>query len=300
MRFSYNQGADPRWTASDTIVSAANTVADANALSLGTSPIKWAPTLTSEGACQGISIWWLIKRAMNDDFWTWFGPPKCAAPSSTKAYGAAGAPVAAVKTVMQGQMRIALQGGDRATNHRAAINYILSNTTGHLTNKRGLVLRQLRPGEIVAAWRQELFIGKQVGDIGRRVLFIAHQDKVLHRLQRRPQRLDERKERQIEEQQPIFGVVEDVLQLLGEQARVDGVQHRADARDRVVQLQVAVGVDRQRRHPIARPHPELQERLGELLGAVVDGPPVAFVNRALQGPGKDQRLAVVARCVFYQ
>ncbi|MBS0639502.1 MAG: YopT-type cysteine protease domain-containing protein [Acetobacteraceae bacterium] len=142
MRFSYNQGADPRWTASDTIVSAANTVADANALSLGTSPIKWAPTLTSEGACQGISIWWLIKRAMNDDFWTWFGPPKCAAPSSTKAYGAAGAPVAAVKTVMQGQMRIALQGGDRATNHRAAINYILSNTTGHLTNKRGLVLRQ--------------------------------------------------------------------------------------------------------------------------------------------------------------
>jgi hypothetical protein len=41
------------------------------------------------------------------------------------------------------------------------------------------------------------------------------------------QLFDQRHEAQVEEQELIFGMVDDVLDLFGEQARVDGVQNRS-------------------------------------------------------------------------
>lgn len=29
------------------------------------------PTDTSEGVCFGLSIWWIVKKAKNEDFWSW-------------------------------------------------------------------------------------------------------------------------------------------------------------------------------------------------------------------------------------
>jgi hypothetical protein len=90
-------------------------------------------TVTSNGACLGISLWWLVKRSLGDDFWTWFGPPRSAAPSAP-GDGKAGEPVDFIKEVMNAQKL--LVGGQpdgvfdakvsdvRKMNVDAAINYI--------------------------------------------------------------------------------------------------------------------------------------------------------------------------------
>ena len=49
----------------------------------------------------------------------------------------------------------------------------------------------------------------------------------------------------------ILGVVDDVGDLVGEQARIDGVTDRADAGDAVVQLEMAVVVPGERRDALA-------------------------------------------------
>ena len=75
--------------------------------------------------------------------------------------------------------------------------------------------------------------------------------------------LDQRQEGQVEEQRGVLGVVGDVGDLLGEQARVDGVADRADAGDGVVELEMAVAVPGQRRHPVAGLDAEPDQRVGE-------------------------------------
>jgi hypothetical protein len=139
MEFRYIQSKDNRWSAGQAMESI-NTVESANKLATGV--IKNAPTVTSAGACQGISMWWLIKTALGEDFWDWFGPPAKAAPTSTRANGVAGEPVKFIKEIMMVQSALSgLQGFKRENNHSAAINYILAKTKGHLTNKRGMVVR---------------------------------------------------------------------------------------------------------------------------------------------------------------
>ena len=65
------------------------------------------------------------------------------------------------------------------------------------------------------------------------------------------QRLDQRREGEIEEQVSVLGVVDDVGDLLRKQPRIDRVQHRPRAGDAVVELQVAVAVPRERGDAIA-------------------------------------------------
>jgi hypothetical protein len=100
-------------------------------------------TATSNGACQGISAWWIIKRAQGDDFWTWFGPPKSAAPEAA-GNGKAGEPVQAVQEVMQeqdlllGPKFITPVSSQRQMNHDAATNYIVAKSNNHLVKWRTL------------------------------------------------------------------------------------------------------------------------------------------------------------------
>ena len=75
--------------------------------------------------------------------------------------------------------------------------------------------------------------------------------KALIVLHARGDRLDQRQEGQVEEQDLVFGMVGDPDDLVGMQARVERVQHRARAGDRVVQLQVAVAVPGQRGDAVA-------------------------------------------------
>lgn len=137
--YKYTQAKDNRWSASGpSDETKALTVSGALALAQSTNRDDFLPTVSSGGACQGISIWWIIKRALGEDYWAWLGPPKKAAPASPNDNGKAGEPVIEIKKIMKLQAALGLT---RPQNHDAAINYILSKTSGHLTRRRGLVLR---------------------------------------------------------------------------------------------------------------------------------------------------------------
>ncbi len=159
MDYLYQQALDSRWTASGPVdQSVAQTFAGATALSQGLTPNL--PTVSSDGACQGISMWWIIKRALGDNFWDWFGPSRKSSPSSSRTFPKSGEPVSKIKEVMQLQARLP---GSRRTNHDAAVNYILAKTKGHLVRKRGMVLRTNQTFKSMAyeitAKRGYVFIG---------------------------------------------------------------------------------------------------------------------------------------------
>ena len=96
--------------------------------------------------------------------------------------------------------------------------------------------------------------------------------------------LDQIDEGGIEEHEAVFGVIDDVDDLLDEQARVDGVAHRAHAGDAVVQLEMAVAVPGQRRDAVARFDAERDQRVGELRPALqqagVVGALIGLVRRS--------------------
>lgn len=137
MDYLYEQAKDYRWQASGPAIDGiARTVVGAAAFSSGIVP--HVATVSTNGACQGISMWWLIKNAMGEDFWDWFGASRTSAPWSRLTNAKAGDPVAKIKEVMKLQAATPFS---RRQNHEAAVNYILAKTKAHLTQKRGLVLR---------------------------------------------------------------------------------------------------------------------------------------------------------------
>ena len=106
--------------------------------------------------------------------------------------------------------------------------------------------------------------------------------------------LQQRQQRRVDEQQPVRRVVDDVLELLREQPRVDRVHHGADARHRVVELEVAVVVPGQRGDAVARLHARGHERVGELPRAAEHLAPGAAVPRRVQRHRDDLDVRVVA------
>ncbi len=81
--------------------------------------------------------------------------------------------------------------------------------------------------------------------------------------QARRKLLDQRRKDWIEEDVSVLGVIDDVLQLLGEQARVDRMQHPPRGGDAIVELEVTIGVPGERRDPVAGLEPERVERVGQ-------------------------------------
>ena len=117
------------------------------------------------------------------------------------------------------------------------------------------------------------------------MLAIGHEHVGLDGLERGRELLDQRQKRQIEEQRRVLRVVGDVGDLLGEQARVDGVADGADAGDGVVELEVAVAVPGQRRHAVARLDAEADESVGEPADALARLCVAVAVHAALNGLG---------------
>jgi hypothetical protein len=129
---------------------------------------------------------------------------------------------------------------------------------------------------------------------------VGHRDERLDRLHARGDRLDQRQEGQVEEQDLVFGMVGDPDDLVRVQARVQRVQHGARARHGVVQLHVAVAVPRQRRDPVA----EADAAGGEGVGHPARSPRDLRVGRpvqvALDAARNHLPLAVVALGVRQQ
>ena len=85
-----------------------------------------------------------------------------------------------------------------------------------------------RPGEIVGFGGEQLLIAQRVCRRARQRRAIGHRDPVPNRRTQRPQPLDDLATRKIEEHRFIFGVVDDVDDLVVEESRVDGVADRPE------------------------------------------------------------------------
>ena len=173
---------------------------------------------------------------------------------------------------------------------------------GGVAERGGQVFVELRPFVVGGFGRQQGFVVAQVGQIRLRgqVLRPGQQHPAFHFGAVRSQLLDQGQKRQIKEQEPVFGVVDDVDELLGEQARVDGVADRAAPRNAVVQLQVAVGVPGQGPDSVAGLDAQLREGIGQLFGPLIRPGVVRAVPAAFGQPRHDFGGAVPAGGVAEQ
>ena len=84
------------------------------------------------------------------------------------------------------------------------------------------------------------------------------------------QRRERRQQRRVDEHQLVLGVVDDELELLRKQPRVQRVQHGAHAGDRVIQLEMPVIVPGERPDPVTGLDARRLQRVGELARAPED------------------------------
>ncbi len=157
---------------------------------------------------------------------------------------------------------------------------------------RGLV--EHRPVVLGRLTRDQAFIASDLEAGSWQMGIVGQHEDALELRQLRRQALDQRQEHRVGEQIAVLGVVDDVGDLVREQARVDRVADGADARDAVVELEVPVIVPGERRDPVALADPELRlQRVGQLPDPAAErgiGDPV----RGLVGAAGDHlRLAVI-------
>ncbi len=101
----------------------------------------------------------------------------------------------------------------------------------------------------------------------------------------RDARLQQRSEGLVDEDHPVFGVVDDPADLVGVQARIEGVADRPDPHDPVPDLQVPPAVPGQGGHPVAGPHAHLEQGVRDPLGPCVDLGIGGAVDRPFQRAG---------------
>ena len=182
--------------------------------------------------------------------------------------------------------------------HHAAVGvehaFGLAGGARGVAQRAGGVLVELRPFRQRVHLVEQALVAEQAAELParRHVLAVGHEHVGLDALQRRRELLHQRQEGEVEEQRRVAGVVGDVGDLLLEQARVDGVADGADAGDGVVELEVAVAVPGEGRHPVARLDAEADERVGEPADALARGAVAVAVQAAFDGLGDDLHIGV--------
>src|SRR5579885_2833224 len=93
---------------------------------------------------------------------------------------------------------------------------------------------------------------------------VGHRDPAFDVRAMRLQLLDERDEGEVEEDVAVLGMIDDVDDLLGEEARIDGMADRAHAGDAIIDLEMAKAVPGKRADAVRLLDAQPNERIGEL------------------------------------
>ncbi len=153
---------------------------------------------------------------------------------------------------------------------------------GRVAHAGGGILVERAPGEVAIDLADPFLVRHRVAQAGRRqVGRIGEHDGAFDRRQAAGQLLQERQEAEIGHDRAVFRVVDDPGDLLGKQARVDGVIDRPDAENAVPCFQVAPGVPGERRHPVAELDAVAVEPLRHFQGARAQRRVVGGVERPL-------------------
>src|SRR3982074_115933 len=125
----------------------------------------------------------------------------------------------------------------------------IAGGAGSVAKAGGGILVELRPFEAVGLSRHQLFISRQAIDsCALRLGRITEIDPALNSRTLRHQLLHQVDEGGIEEDEAILGVIDDVDDLIDEQAGVHGVTNTAHARNPIIKLKMAVPLPPPRRH----------------------------------------------------
>ena len=139
----------------------------------------------------------------------------------------------------------------------------VARRAARVTKYRRLALIELRVVEASGTCvLEQILVAQRVGklpDLCPVRAPASHDDVVGDSPEARSELGEDRNERLVHEDHPVLGVVDDVGQLLGEQADVQRVQHGADAGGGEVELEVALVVPGEARHPVALLHAEPDE-----------------------------------------
>ena len=115
---------------------------------------------------------------------------------------------------------------------------------------------------------------------------VCQNDIALDRRQTIGQRLHERHEGKVDQRHPVFGVVDDPGDLLGEEARVDGVIDRARPGYAVPAFEVPVAIPGERRDAVAVLDLLAMKPLGDFQRAMADIAIVRIVHRPFDRAGR--------------
>ena len=145
---------------------------------------------------------------------------------------------------------------------------------------------ELGPAVVFGSRLDPGFVTHQPGKarIGWKPITVAECDPVLHSGAVRGNRTYDRQERQIETDRFVFRIIDDPRDLFRRKPRIDGVQHARAAAYAVVQLEVAVPIPSQRRHPLASGDTERIERISHLATSTHGRLIVVAVQVALDAP----------------
>ena len=166
-----------------------------------------------------------------------------------------------------------------------------------VAERRGGLLVEIGPLQGAGLVGDQLLIAQQVGDLarGRHVRPVGHHHDVLHGLELGEHALDDRQQVEVDEDDLVFGVVGDVGDMFGREARIERVQHGADAGDAEIELEVAIGVPGDGADPVSELDAQSLERLSQLLGTLGRIPVAVAMDRALDRAGDDLDVGIVAR-----
>ena len=108
-----------------------------------------------------------------------------------------------------------------------------------------------------------------------------------------PHAFDDRQQVEVDEDHLVLGMVGDIGDVLGRQPRVERVQHRADAGNAEIELEMAIGVPGDGADPVAELDAQPLQRLGQLLGALARVPVAVAVDRPLDRARHDLDVGIV-------
>jgi hypothetical protein len=143
----------------------------------------------------------------------------------------------------------------------------VAGRAARVAERRGGALVELGP-RVVARARlvEQRLVGERAWQ--RVDVAVAHDHVVAHALELGSELGQWLHERAVDEHDPVLGVVDDVDDLLGEEADVERVEHGAVGGHRHVELKVALRVPGERRHAVAALHPEALEHAPETVDAL--------------------------------
>ena len=174
----------------------------------------------------------------------------------------------------------------------------LAGGAGGVAQRRCAPLVELGPDEpLFVLGRYQLVIG---GDDRESGLGRFEQDKAAIRRQLWHQALDQRDEAGLDKQHPVLRMVDDVDDLFIEQARIDRVAHRADPRDAVIELEMAIIVPGEGADPVAGADAEPHQGARQPARAAFRVGVAIAVDRAVDHPRHDLDVAMKTGCMLDQ